>query len=187
MSGRAMARRALRVFTATGTVAAGLCLVIGLVGLILRAPGPGVGHLTASAPSAPQAQAGRATDREAAHRGARALASSKDGDPLDSTADLIAAFSGRGDSTTRQFRVDEAVRWQIQWTYRCPASDSAGILVVKDAGQSAVNISIRKSGAAGHGVTLLNPRGSTHRLVVISTCAWTMRVTQQQRAKGRRA
>jgi hypothetical protein len=162
---RLQASRALRLFVTTGTWAAGLCLIIGLLVLIASAaPGRLARANTASA---------HQHDSRQLPPGVPANLAAADG-----TGSVVAAFSGHGDATTRQFLLSSAGRWQIQWSYRCPASLPVGLLVVEDAGPGAAGASINESGAAGHGETWLNPDGRSHRLVVISTCSWTMKVTQ---------
>lgn len=90
----------------------------------------------------------------------------------------IATFAGSGDMTTRQFSLSDKAGWQIEWTYRCPSSLPVGLLVVEDAASAAVSAALSESGAAGQGDTWLHPDGRSHRLVVISTCSWTMKVMQ---------
>jgi hypothetical protein len=79
---------------------------------------------------------------------------------------------------THRFAVSTKADWQIVWSYRCPARLPTGLLVVEDAVPGAVGAAISTSGTAGHGDTWLDPDGRSHRLVVISTCSWTMRVIQ---------
>jgi hypothetical protein len=198
---RLQASRALRLLGLAGTWAAGLCLVIGAIALVASAASPGkiakvndasalgrVGAVT-HPPGHRARPAGRQASRtghpsRASHRGDREDHAGRTGRTLarvagtDLPARVIAAFAGSGSQTTRQFLVDDRARWQIQWAYSCPATISAGLLVVEDAYPGAVSASISQAGAAGRGDTWLNPDGRTQRLVVISTCSWTMKVMQ---------
>jgi hypothetical protein len=79
---------------------------------------------------------------------------------------------------TRQFALSTKANWQIQWSYHCPAILPTGLLVVEDAVPGAAGTVVSASGTAGHGDTWLDPDGRSHRLVVISTCSWTMKVIQ---------
>jgi hypothetical protein len=176
---RQQAHRALRLFVTAGTWAAGLCLVIGLLVLVASAARPGrIGHLTAAS------SAHAAAWRRAQANGARAARSSADrtaaGEKTAASGQarqLIAEFAGHGDQTTGRFTLDESARWQLQWSYSCPAKLAYGLLIVEDTGASAVP-SIDQSGLAGHGDTWLHSDGANHHLVVISTCSWTMKVEQ---------
>jgi hypothetical protein len=93
---------------------------------------------------------------------------------------LIIKIAGHGDRTTGQFRVETTSRWQILWSYSCPQSVKSGLLVVENARAGAIGASITENGLAGHGITWLGPGRQTHRLIVISTCSWKMRVMQKQ-------
>jgi hypothetical protein len=154
-------RRALRLFVAAGTCAAGLCLVIGAIVLVISAVGP-----SKAAPVAATSAAG-----------ARAA---KAGPPAHRPDRVIAAFAGYGDRTSRSFRVDKAAAWQIQWSYRCPANRHAGLLVVGVADPGAAGAAISQNGTGGRGVTSVSRDGPAHQLVVISSCSWTMKVSQRE-------
>jgi hypothetical protein len=172
---RLQASRVLRLFATAGIWAAGLCLVIGLLVLVASAaPGPAASLSAASSAQHDRdhgaTRPGRTGGGSADSPGHRAPAAG---------SGVLAVFAGRGDATTRQFLVSTAASWQIQWSYQCPASMSAGLMVVEDADPAADGASISESGAAGRGDTWLNPEGGTHHLVVISTCSWTMKVMQR--------
>jgi hypothetical protein len=94
------------------------------------------------------------------------------------SSQLIATFAGRGDKTTPQFSLSGRTTWQIEWSYSCPPGLPLGLLVVEDATTGSASASISQAGTAGNGNTLLSPDGRTHRLVVISSCSWTMKVKQ---------
>jgi hypothetical protein len=201
---RLQASKALRLAMLAGTWAAGLCLVIGSIALVASAASPSkIAKVNAASASRPDREGqqssghrssgqrssgqrssvnGSSGNGSSGHRAAPARR--RAGPPAarvvraDLPARLIAAFAGHGSQTTRQFRVDDQARWQIQWAYNCPSTTSQGLLVVEDAYLGAVNTSISQTGAAGRGDTWLNPDGQTQRLVVISTCSWTMKVMQ---------
>jgi hypothetical protein len=190
------ARRALRLFGVVGVCAAGLLLVAGLLVLVASFGGPhrplaagsslaSDGHTTlgrnGDRKSGRPAQQPSATVRSAGYRNrggepVRAGAGGRDRTGL--PARPIASFAGYGDMVTHRFAVSTNADWQIAWSYSCSASLSAGLLVVEDAASGAVRAAISASGTAGHGDTWLDPDGSSHRLVVISTCSWTMKVLQ---------
>jgi hypothetical protein len=134
-----------------------------------RQPGPSGGNLGDLVPAGHCGTAGRQSGplRPSAGRSA-------------ARAPALAAFTGYGDETTRKFRINQAARWQIQWAYTCPPSMRSGLLVVEDAAPNAVGASISEAGTAGRGATWLRSSARTHRLVVISTCSWTMKVWQNR-------
>jgi hypothetical protein len=156
---RQQVHRALRLFVTAGPWAAGLCLVIGAIVLVVSAVSPSK------------------LDPVAATSSTR-LKAEQAGPPAGRPADVIARFAGYGDLTSRSFRVDKAAAWHLQWTYTCPARLRVGLLVVEVADPGAIGATISQSGTAGRGDTSINPDGRTHRLVVISSCSWTMKVTQ---------
>jgi hypothetical protein len=155
---RQQMHRALRLFVMAGLCAAGLCLVIGAIVLVVSAAAGG------------QAQPLAATSATGLKAGAG---------PAAAHTRLVAAFAGYGDRTSRSFRLDKNAAWQLQWSYTCPVRLRAGLLVVEVAGARAIGATISQSGAGGHGAQSISPDGQTHRLVVISSCSWTMKVTQK--------
>jgi hypothetical protein len=189
------ARRALRLFTAVGVCAAGLLLVVGFLVLAVSVGGPKQREPlvagSALASDGRHAKSGRDGDhrsgqpsvplRSVGYRsrpGHPVHAGSGRRDRPSGPSQPIASFAGYGDMVTHRFAVSANADWQIAWSYRCPASVPAGLLVVEDAAPGAVGAAISASGTAGHGDTWLDPDGRSHRLVVISTCSWTMKVIQ---------
>jgi hypothetical protein len=156
---RQQLHRGLRLFVTAGTWAAGLCLVIGAIVLAVSA---------ATSPAKVDSLAS-----------ATGLTASR-ARPLAGPARIVATFAGYGDRTSRSFRVDRNAAWQLQWIFKCPARSRAGLLVVEVAGARAVGAAISQDGTGGHGATAISPDGQTHHLVVISSCSWTMKVTQKR-------
>jgi hypothetical protein len=167
---RGHAHRALRLFVIAGTWAAGLCLVIGSIVLVTAA----TGHSRGQPALAMAGQTSLATGN-ASRLAVAGLANR----PEHGGFDVIARFSGHGDETTRQFRIRPHLRWELRWTYSCPAGMAAGQLIVEDAGSTETNgASIDQTGISGAGATWLNSAVPRHSLVVISTCSWTMKAVQ---------
>jgi hypothetical protein len=161
---RRQAHQALRLFVTVGTWAAGLCLVIGALVLVASA----VGHAGHAATEA----AARSTAGHADHRG-RQLGQPGGGD-------AIAAFAGRGNGTTHQFRT-AAAHWRVVWSYRCTSGATDGMLVVAAAGSAPAGAGVDVTGASGHGNLGFGPAtGHSHRLIVISTCSWRLTVIQRR-------
>jgi hypothetical protein len=158
---RQQLHRALRLFPTAGTWAAGLCLVIGVIVLVVSTARPG--KLDPTAVTSPASGKAAGADPPAAR-----------------SVRVIGTFAGYGDRTTASFRIDDALPWQLRWSYACPEKLHVGLLVVEVANPGAVGAAISQSGAAGRGVTSINPDGPTHHLVVISTCSWTLKATQNR-------
>jgi hypothetical protein len=197
---RRHARRALRLIVVAGPWAAGLCLVIGSIVLVATAAAPNraLPHLTAAAQrtalaaatqqrrshgTGPVGRPGPARSDSAAQR----ASAGRQGEPAGSASSyqVLAAFTGQEDVMTRHFTVRTGVPWELQWSYACPAGLPAGQLIVEDAGgaaagQTAAGASIDEIGIGGDGATWLNPNGTRHYLVVISTCSWTIKVVQSR-------
>jgi hypothetical protein len=183
---RARAHRALRLFGTAGLWAAGLCLVIGSIVLVVSQATPGK---LAPVSVTTKTRAGTGRPTRAGPRPGRTVTPPARPAPRHTpairpgsarTERVLAAFAGRGDATTAAFRTAAAGGWQIRWSYACPAAVPAGLFVVEDAGPGAIRASITQSGVAGHGITSLGAGAGAHRLIVISTCSWTMKVTQQR-------
>jgi hypothetical protein len=181
---RLQAHRALSLFVTAGTWAAGLCLVTGAIAIVVSAASPGKVATTSEASSQHLTAGSLRNGRPLAAVSGRADPSASRPAPDHSrTAGQfrrIVRFTGHGDETTREFQIRSASRWQIQWAYTCPASLRTGLLVVEDADPGAVGASISEAGTAGSGATWLRASARDHRLVVISTCSWTLKVWQYQ-------
>ena len=166
--------QALRLVMTAGMWAAGLCLVIGSIALVVSSAG--AAHAGASR------MADAAADHDEPDRPVPAGAASPhpSRDQTSVRYRVVATFSGRGNATTRLFRVRAGSRWELRWAYTCLARPPGGQFVVADEGAAhgrpALGPSISQSGASGHGTTWLNPRGTQHSLLVISTCSWRLSV-----------
>jgi hypothetical protein len=154
---RARAHRALRLFVAAGTWAAGLCLVVGSVALVAETAGPANQTHVATAAGVHHLRAGVLARGPAA--------------PATHT------FRGTGNRTTGQFTVTPRARWELRWSYACPAVKPAGHLLIREGGAGATGLSVSATGRAGSGSTSAYARAAAHYLVVIANCAWTIQVT----------
>ena len=171
----ARGRLALRLFVPAGVCAAGLLLVAGFLVLVASDGGPSRtrpesaatplaanGHRAALArdrdrKSGRPAPLPSTTARAAGYRGpaghpayVRSDRPGHSGGRTGPLSRLIASFAGHGDVVTPQFAVRARATWQIEWSYRCPASLPAGLLVVEDDTPGADGEAISASGTAGH-------------------------------------
>jgi hypothetical protein len=159
---RLHALRALRLLGVAGAWAAGLCLVIGSVTLVAETADPASAtHVSTAA---------RVCDL-----GKRKLAghAGHAGRP----GPLTRTFRGTGNQTTSQFTVAPGHRWNLRWSYTCPARPSAGRLLIREGNAGSVGVSVSASGAAGAGSTWTYSQAPAHYLVVITNCTWTIQVT----------
>ena len=146
--------RALRLIVTAGAWGAGLCLVIGLVAMVAQG----------AVPSRP-AHAGPNTD-DVIHNKFRGEA----------FAGYIKRFtSAKGLTQPAVFTVAARSRWELRWFYRC-AAGTRGYLTVSEPAISS-GVSIRASGAEGHGLTWAFSDASTHFLLVHGNCPWNITVT----------
>ena len=156
---RIHAHRALRLLTAAGAWAAGLCLVIGSITLVAEAAEPASAtHVTAAA-GMHHVSAGR-------------LAGS--GGPA---ATVTRTFRGTGSRRTGQFTIAPDLRWELRWSFTCPGPTSAGHLLIREGDAGNAGASVSASGMAGAGSTWTYSPAAVHYLVVITNCSWTIRVT----------
>jgi hypothetical protein len=156
---RIHAHRALRLAGAAGAWAAGLCLVIGSVTLVAETAEPASAtHVSTLA-------------------GVRHLGNGKLAGHVSRSGPLTRTFRGTGDRTTSQFTVAPHHRWNLRWSYACPGRPAAGRLLIREGNAGSVGVSVSESGAAGAGSTWAYSQAAAHYLVVITNCAWTIRVT----------
>jgi len=155
-------RRALRLVATAGTWAAGLCLVIGSIALVAEAAGPtSATHVSAAARVAGLHHAAPAGP--AGHGGA--------------ATPVTRTFTGTGNQTTSQFTVAPHSRWDLHWSYRCPARTAGGHLIIAEGSAGNDGVSVSADGAAGAGSSWTYSPGAAHYLVVLASCSWTIQVT----------
>jgi hypothetical protein len=164
---RLHAHRALRLFVTAGAWGAGLCLVLGLVTMVAEAAGP-------SKPTPVTAAAGRL--RLVDGHGGRTRPGTL---PGGAAAD-VRIFSGTGDATTGLFTVARHSRWELQWSYACPARTPGGNLIVREGAAGASGASVAAAGKSGQGSTWTYSDTGTHYLVVITSCGWTVKVVSDR-------
>jgi hypothetical protein len=156
---RLHAHRALRLAGVAGAWAAGLCLVIGSVALVAETAQPtSATHVSTAA-------------------GVRHLGNGKLAGHAARTGPLTRTFRGTGSQTTGQFTEAARRRWNLRWSYACPAGPAGGRLLIREGGAGSTGVSASASGPAGGGSTWIYSRAAAHYLVVITNCAWTIKVT----------
>jgi hypothetical protein len=186
-------RRALRFVATAGMWAAGLCLVIGSLALVVAAATPGhPRHFTSAEQGLKLEHPSPGTLRAQGTDGSAAAGRRPDASPSSGTHDpttasgsashVLAMFTGRGSTITRHFQVSGSRGWAVHWSYACPARLNAGQFIVEDAEvvgrKTRVGSGLEKNGPSGSGTTWLRPGPRNHYLVVVSSCSWTMRVME---------
>ncbi len=169
-------QRALRLLVAAGIAAAGLCLVIGAVTLVVAVSGASRGDtVTPAAHQSPTLHSGRRHPGRV-HSGRGGTVSAQPVTGQSSRPVLLLGLAGHGSGSTRKFRVGGSGTWQLSWSYTgCRAAAGRAAFGVTDG--SPAGISLTESGPAGHGDTRVYGDPGWHRLSVRSGCAWTIRVT----------
>jgi hypothetical protein len=87
---------------------------------------------------------------------------------------VLRRFFGTGDQVTGSFTTAAHSRWELSWSYHCPARGLPGQLIIEAGGGG---LSVTAAGPAGHGSTWTYSAARRHFLVVTANCAWSVRVT----------
>jgi hypothetical protein len=160
---RVHAHRALRLAATAGAWAAGLCLVVGLIALVAGTASPaGTTHVSPAA-GIRRLPPGRLPGSDTGHRAGGG------------GAWPTRTFRGAGSATTGPFTVTPRSRYQLRWSYSCPAGLTRGHLLIRESGTAGV--SVTAAGAAGSGSTWAWAPSAAHYLVVVANCAWVIQVT----------
>jgi hypothetical protein len=174
---RRLTRQVLQLFLTFVAWATGLGLVIGSIVLVATVTAPtGAGPLKAvsrgdtslqrTVQNPVQYPAGANSGAAARHPGNQ----------------VLAAFSGHGNRTTRQFIVRGRQPWQLRWTYRCGQHVRGGRFILQlanmAAGQATIRTSVDMNATSGHGSASLKASGHRHYLNVLSACSWSVTVVQ---------
>jgi hypothetical protein len=151
--------RLVRLLLTAGGAAAGMCLVVGLVTLMV-------------ALGAPHHQAPRAAGQFGGHSGESRANGGGAGRKVGRT---VAAVSGHGGRLGREIPVHEQTVWGLAWSFHCPPGRS-GEFTVRDSDHAAGNrVDFTASGA--HRAGLWWVRARTFRVLhIVSGCPWHARV-----------
>lgn len=158
--------RLLRLLLMAGGAAAGLCLVLGLVALMITI-----------APPRGARPAGEQATRGAGHGGAGGNGAEF------SVGQTITMLKGNG-GDRHAAHVDEQGVWGIAWRFRCPPGIS-GEFVVRDFGpKPADRVSITATGGHESGLWWDMRGPAIHNLQVMADCPWQARVVLPRDARG---
>ncbi len=91
---------------------------------------------------------------------------------------VILAIHGRGNRTTRKFKVPSL--WALRWQYSCKNTGKKGrfrIVVYRHTGKPAPTKEVNQYGWAGHGIRRLHTGGKLY-LAIRSKCLWRLMVSR---------
>jgi hypothetical protein len=183
--------RALRLIMTACAVAAGLCLVIGLVTLVATIgtakPGPAStstagGHRPTGMvgptplPSAGQSTANQGRTGHHGHHawlspGGRGLASGK----------VLASYSGHGTAETALFTIGKPGIWHLTWSYNCRNGQISDFVLGETRTWIGLAVTVDLKGTSDHGSYWVMNDGGPHSMVVVSSCAWHLQVARLAR------
>ena len=149
--------RVLRLIMAVGAVAVGLCVVLAMVALVARlgdSPARTVAKTSSLGSSYPR---------------------TADADP-GRTADVTLARFFGGGSGERAFMLRTPGRIAVAWSYRCRPGRPARFVLGEALVPAGLGLDQDRTGLRGAGRTMLTEHAGRHVLVVVSDCAWAIRV-----------
>ncbi|HVB42968.1 MAG TPA: hypothetical protein VNF47_09725 [Streptosporangiaceae bacterium] len=170
----------LRLAMATGTVAAGCCLVLAMVSLVVamgqtRVDSTASSHAFGDQPTGPGGTGGTGT-------GASPGSSASPGSGHDTGATgsiavgaTLARFSGTGMDRTA-FVVGKPGDWGLSWRFACFRTSGGFLAVHVDNVQSARHVRLSTSGSSGHGLAWSSRDPGRHSVTIMSDCAWVVEV-----------
>jgi len=167
---RPAVHRALRLAIATGTAAAGVCLVLAMTVLVVRLGAAGVAPTASSSPIA-ASQSGESD----ASRGGPWPAASGTASPW-MAGPAIASFRGTGPVRHAHFAVSSPGTWGLSWAFSCPAQRPGNLRLTAKGTVSGDDVELDVPGPTGRGITWNSRDAGGHFLDVSSDCSWTARV-----------
>lgn len=191
---RPRVHRALRLIMAAAAVAAGLCLVVGMVALVAET---GTDHRTAGAshPAGPGKRSGghqptpppRTGGKQGPAGGPNGVAApsgvSGPGDhPRMSSGNrfrigrTIDVYTGSGAAEPGPFDIRKPGTWGLSWSYRCPKGSSGDFVVGETRTWIGLAVTVMESGPAGKGIYWVTGDAGSHSVVVASDCTWRLRL-----------
>src|SRR5690242_16158035 len=184
------AHRLMRLAVAGGVVAAGLCLVLGMLVLVVTVGSSG------GVPAEPDSAAGSVRQVSNVHRTGSPHPSHRPREvhgALTPAGRTIAAFHGANQPAHADFKVSSPGTWGLQWAFACRDGRSdpsgrdggsgqagrTGSLVVTEIGRaSRDNVEIDASGRTGRGATWAFRDAGDHSLAIVSNCSWSIRIVR---------
>ncbi len=178
--------RVLRLIMTAGAVAAGLCLVVGMVTLVValgdhgkagqnRTGVAGRTHAGSRPPGSqrtqpPHSGAGPGSRARGANRGPRL--SSRPFSP----GKQLALYHGSGSAEPGPLHVPAPGAWGLYWQYRCPGGRPGEFILGETRTSASLAVTVRQAHRSGHGAYWVLADTGEHSLVIASNCAWRLRV-----------
>jgi hypothetical protein len=88
----------------------------------------------------------------------------------------IASFAASGSVRTAGFTVPRAGLWGLSWRYSCPVGLPATFVISEADTSLADTLDVSRSLPHGRGLRWIAHDAGRHRLLIVSNCAWTVRV-----------
>jgi len=173
--------RVLRLIMTAGAVAAGLCLIVGMV-LMVAAAG-GTGHAGSGTGSGSRSGGSQLTPPP--HTGAHGQAGVPDSNghhPSMSPGSryrvsrTLRVFKGQGTGEPGPFRIGKPGIWGLAWSYNCPPTRPGNFVLGETRTWIGFDVTQEAQGTWGQGLYWVTGDAGKHSLVVVSQCHWQLRV-----------
>lgn len=162
-----------------GAIAAGLCLVVGMVTLVVALGGSKGGRPQAAGhtPAGPAGTGTRSASSQRAHPGSREV---HRGARISSHSyrrgTTLRNYRGSGTGEPGLFQVPAPGTWGLSWQYRCPGGQRGSFLLGETRSSAAMAITVQRTARSGQGTYWVVGDTGPHSLVIESRCAWHLRV-----------
>jgi hypothetical protein len=162
-----------------GAIAAGLCLVVGMVTLVVALGGSAGGRQQAAGHS-PPGQAGpgmRSSGSQRAHPGSQAAHRRARISPRSyRRGTMLRTYRGSGTGEPGLFQIPSPGVWGLSWQYECPGGQRGSFLLGETRSSAAMAITVQRKARSGHGTYWVVGDTGPHSLVIESRCAWRLHV-----------
>jgi|HubBroStandDraft_1064217.scaffolds.fasta_scaffold172441_1 hypothetical protein len=194
--------RLLRLAMVLGMTAAGFCLVLAMVGLVValghagtatKAPAPARDGTQAASgrPAQPGPSARRPRSPDPSYRTSALYRQDRPGhregrrrgqDTAKAAAHrfqvgaTVASYQGNGSARHERFLVRGIGNWGISWNFSCAKPGTGSFGVSEADSKAADEIELTAYGPNGHGLSWNSHDPGDHSLVIVSNCSWVVRV-----------
>jgi hypothetical protein len=164
-------------------VAAGLCLVVGMVTPVAATGSTGHGQAGRTVAPGQRSEGSRHTGAPSGGNqggtggpsmpGRHARMSPSSHFHIGHT---VIVFKGSGTGEPGPFTIRRPGSWGLSWSYNCPRGERGDFVLGETHTWIGLNVSVRKSGSAGRGMYWVTGDTGPHSFVVASECTWRLRV-----------
>jgi hypothetical protein len=175
--------RMLRLIMTAAAVAAGLCLVVGMVTLVAATGSTGPSKAGQTVAPGQRSGGSRHTSQPGGGNHGVSGGLSGPGSHARMTqgghfhiGHTVAVFDGSGTGEPGPFTIRRPGSWGLSWSYSCPKGKPGNFVLGETHTSIGLNVSVRESGPAGHGMYWVTGDTGPHSLVVASECTWRLRI-----------